>query len=188
MNKQKLKEILEQHKLWLEDSLRGNRADLSDADLRCANLSGANLSGANLSGADLSDADLSDADLSGANLSGANLSDADLSGANLSGANLDFSQLNLSCKGLNFKIDERVAKQLVYHVINLMQHSEPDTGKIFKKQVYNRTQAKTSNHTHNANNMPLHHTMQYTERTFEQATSQKLTQVIEAIFNQMKGK
>ena len=156
MKEQKLKDILEQHKLWLEDSLRGNRADLryadlkyanlidanlSDADLRYANLSDADLSYAdlryaNLSDADLSYADLSDANLRYANLRYANLSDADLSDADLSGANLDFSQLNLSCKGLNFKIDERIAKQLVYHVINLMQHSELDTGKIFKKQVY----------------------------------------------------
>ena len=61
---------------------------------------------------------------------------ADLRGADLSGADLDFSQLNLSCKGLNFKIDERLAKQLVYHVVNLMQYSNLDTPKIFKKQVY----------------------------------------------------
>jgi hypothetical protein len=81
-------------------------------------------------------ANLRSTDLSGANLSGAILSYAILSGANLSGADLDFSQLNLSCKGLDFKIDERLAKQLVYHVINLMQYSELDTSKIFKKEVY----------------------------------------------------
>jgi hypothetical protein len=89
-----------------------------------------------LSYAILSGANLSCTDLSGANLSGAILSYANLSGANLSGADLDFSQLNLSCKGLDFKIDERLAKQLVYHVINLMQYSELDTSKIFKKEVY----------------------------------------------------
>ena len=61
---------------------------------------------------------------------------SNLSGADLSGADLDFSQLNLSCRGLNFRIDERIAKQLVYHVVNLMQYSDLDTSKIFKKEVY----------------------------------------------------
>ena len=125
MNKNELDLILEQHRLWLNND-GGKRA----------NLGYANLSGANLSYANLSDANLSYAILSGADLSYAILSYAILSYANLSGADLDFSQLNLSCKGLDFKIDERLAKQLVYHVINLMQYSELDTSKIFKKQVY----------------------------------------------------
>jgi hypothetical protein len=166
MDKKELDLILEKHKLWLEDNSKGERADLrkanlrgadlswanlreaelNGADLHVANLSGANLSGAilrkaDLRGANLSWADLSEANLSGAilrkaNLRGANLSGAILSGAILRGANLDFSQLNLSCKGLNFKIDERLAKQLVYHVVNLMQYSDLDTSKIFKQNVF----------------------------------------------------
>lgn len=71
------------------------------------------------------------ATLRDANLSGANLSDA-----NLSGANIDFCSLPISCRGLNFKIDERIAKQLVYHIINLMQRSELETNKIFKINVF----------------------------------------------------
>ena len=118
---EELREILNQHKLWLENSNKGERANLSGADLSGAYLSGADLSGANLSGADLS---------------GANLSRADLSGADLSRADLDFSQLNLSCKGLNFKIDENLAKQIAYHLINLMQYSGVETKKWFKKRVY----------------------------------------------------
>jgi hypothetical protein len=94
------------------------------------------LSGANLHEANLSWANLHEADLSGANLSWANLSWANLHEADLSGADLDFSQLNLSCKGLNFKIDERLAKQLVYHVVNLMQYSDLDTSEIFKQNVF----------------------------------------------------
>jgi hypothetical protein len=42
----------------------------------------------------------------------------------------------LWCGGLNFKIDEKIAKQLIYHVVNLMQHSELKVDKIFKKEVY----------------------------------------------------
>ena len=102
MTKEKLKEVLEQHKLWLEDSSQGNKANLRDAnlshaDLRYANLRYANLSGAKLSHTDLRyaklrDADLSGANLSDANLSGANLRDAKLRGADLSGADLKVYQ------------------------------------------------------------------------------------------------
>ena len=93
-----LKQVLEDHKKWLEGDLGGERAnlyganlygaDLSRADLSRADLSRANLYGADLSRADLSRADLSRADLSRADLYGANLSRANLYGANLSRADL----------------------------------------------------------------------------------------------------
>jgi len=93
-----LKEILENHKIWLEDNHEGERANLSGAnlseaalrraDLRGANLSEANLSEAFLREANLRGADLSEANLREANLREADLREADLSGADLSGANL----------------------------------------------------------------------------------------------------
>ena len=93
MNTEELNQILAGHKLWLDDILNGQRADLSHADLSGADLSGADLcradlSGANLSGAVLCGADLRRADLSGAVLCGADLSGADLRRAVLSGADL----------------------------------------------------------------------------------------------------
>jgi hypothetical protein len=97
METSKLKEILDQHRLWLNGK-GGKCASLKDADLcgaylRGANLNGANLSGAdlyyaNLTGANLTDADLTDAKLTGANLTDANLTDANLTGADLQNANL----------------------------------------------------------------------------------------------------
>lgn len=97
MNKNKIKEILKQHQLWLNNN-GGKRADLHGVDLRNADLHEANLRGANLRnadlrnvnlcGADLREADLHSADLSGADLSWANLCYTDLSYANLYGANL----------------------------------------------------------------------------------------------------
>ena len=108
-------------------------ADLSGADLRIANLSGADLSGANLSRANLSEADLSGANLSRANLSEANLSRdnlrrvdlrrADLSGANLSGADIDYAAWPLWCKALNAQIDDRIARQLLYHTLAAIDNS-----------------------------------------------------------------
>ena len=122
-------------------------ANLKDADLSGAYLSNANFSCANLRSADFHDAYLGYADLKYAILTHANfrdttlrhtnLNDTYLGGADLTGANLDFSQLILSCKGLDFKIDERIAKQITYHLLNLMQTSDLDINKIFKKSVYN---------------------------------------------------
>ena len=71
-----------------------------------------------------------------ADLHCADLSSANLSYADLRCADLDFSCLPLCCKGLNFTIDECLAKQLVYHVINLMKKSKISTQKIFKKNVF----------------------------------------------------
>ncbi|ANI14447.1 hypothetical protein A9C11_10835 [Pseudomonas citronellolis] len=101
---EELAEVLEKHRLWLDDEEGGEQADLNGANLSGANLRGANLSGANLSGAYLRGANLRGANLSGANLSDAYLSGAYLSGANLSGANLsgaNLSDANLSDANLS---------------------------------------------------------------------------------------
>ena len=102
-------------------NLRG--ANLCGADLRDANLRGANLCGANLCGADLFDADLRNADLCGANLCGANLRGANLRDANLYSADLDFSCLPLWCGGLDVQIDDRLARQILYHLLRNVAYS-----------------------------------------------------------------
>ena len=77
MKQSELKDILDQHRLWLESGQKqGKRANLRGANLRDANLRDANLDGANLVGANLLDANLRDA-----NLRDANLRDAYLQGA-----------------------------------------------------------------------------------------------------------
>ena len=89
MEASKLKEILGQHKLWIEtNKVQGKRAELSVADLSGAYLWRANLTDANLSRANLTGANLCCANLEGANLYRADLTGADLEGANLTGANL----------------------------------------------------------------------------------------------------
>ena len=104
MKASELKEILEQHRLWIEtNGVQGQyanlthanltgailyRADLNGANLTNAYLGGANLTVANLEGANLEGAYLEGAILTGAYLMGANLNDANLTGANLTGANL----------------------------------------------------------------------------------------------------
>ena len=108
MEASKLKEILEQHKLWIEtetdvDQGQGGRAilngadlsgiSLKDANLSCAQLNGANFAYSNLTGADLEGANLVHANLNHANLTGANLRGANLHAANLRGANLNGADL-----------------------------------------------------------------------------------------------
>ena len=93
MDNEKLKEILERHRKWLNDEDGGERANLCGAYLCGAYLCGADLCGAYLCGADLRGANLCGAnlygaDLRGANLRGADLREADLRGANLRGADL----------------------------------------------------------------------------------------------------
>jgi len=111
MEASELKEILDQHKLWL-DRNGGSRADLTGANLRGANLYRAYLYRANLyradlrradlTGAILRGADLRGADLRGADLRGADLEDANLYNANLYGANLeDVSFINANLRGAN---------------------------------------------------------------------------------------
>ena len=104
MDQQKLQQILDDHKLWLESgSNQGKRADLQGTDLQGANLQEtdlqeaglrrADLRGAYLWRADLRGADLHKANLLGANSPGADLCEADLRGAILRGAILQGADL-----------------------------------------------------------------------------------------------
>ena len=99
MNANELKEILDQHKLWLADKSTGRRADLSYADLRFAGLRGCDLRHASLRGANLRYAKLRGCDLRFAKLRGCDLRDAGLSGCGLRGCDLrgcDLRFANLS--------------------------------------------------------------------------------------------
>ena len=89
METSELKEILDQHRLWLEtNGVQGELANLEGADLRGADLTGANLRSAELRRADLTGAYLTGAYLTNANLTNAYLTDAYLTGAYLNGAYL----------------------------------------------------------------------------------------------------
>lgn len=98
MDKDKLNEILEKHKLWLAGEKGGEKADLRGANLRYANLYGANLIYANLRDVDLTSANLRYANLQYADLTYADLFNADLRYANLykvslTNANLEYANL-----------------------------------------------------------------------------------------------
>ena len=134
MIKEELDKVLESHKKWLGRDWRGKRAVLNNEDLRAKILRVVNLQKAYLCGADLRDADLRDADFREANLIEADLRGVDLRGANLSGANLkdadlcdadiDFSVWPLCCGGLCVHIDDRIAIQLLYHLVRNVLYSK----------------------------------------------------------------
>ena len=128
ITQEKIAEKLRLHKMWLNNEEGGKRADfsntnLSQANLSHANLSQANLSHANLSGANLSQANLNQANLRCADLRCADLSDANLSQANLSGADLDYTCLPLWCGSLKANFDDRLAIQLLYHLLSIAKYS-----------------------------------------------------------------
>lgn len=98
IDKERLNEILELHKKWIEGDKEGKHA---------------NLKGANLNYVDLEGADLNYADLEGADLSGANLKDAEL----------DYSCLPLWCGNLKVHMDDKQVKQLLYHTLSIVKYS-----------------------------------------------------------------
>lgn len=97
MDEKELDLILEKHKKWLNDENDGERANLRYANLRYADLRGANLQNVDLQNVDLRYADLRD--------------------ANLQGADLDYSCWPLWCGSLGVHINDRLAKQLLYHLL-----------------------------------------------------------------------
>lgn len=104
------------------------KANLREANLTHANLRGANLSGADLRGANLLWADLRGTSLCGADLSGAYLVYADLLCAHLKGANLQDVDLDFSCfpvcyDGLDVHIDDRLVRQILYHLLHNVAYS-----------------------------------------------------------------
>lgn len=124
MNNKELQEILKLHKLWLEGRLNGERANLRGADLLNANLRGADLRSANLLDADLRCADLRD-------------------------AKLDYSCWPLWCGSLDAYIDDRIARQLLYHLMRPCLVS-PNVSEDFKRALFTKELIAEANEFHRA--------------------------------------
>lgn len=162
MTQEELNKVLELHKKWLGRDWRGKKAVLNNEDLRATILRVANLQKAYLCGADLRDADLRDADfreanlieanlrgadLRGAYLVSANLRGADLRGADLRCANIDYSAFPLWCGGLNVHIDDRIAIQLLYHLVRNVLFSK-NTSEELKSLLGQKDIVKVANQFH----------------------------------------
>lgn len=107
---EKLKEIIEKHKKWLNYEKDGEKADLQGADLR----------------------------------------NADLQGTNLQGADLDFSCLPLWCGSLLANMDDRQVKQLLYHILSIVKHSN-NVSETIKAALLTDKNIKIAKEFHRAN-------------------------------------
>ena len=133
MDNNELNEILDKHRKWLYREEGGARADLSRSDLRGRYLRHSDLRHSDLREADLSGSDLSYSNLRGSDLCYSNLRHSDLSYSILSYSNLRHSDLReadldcgtwpLWCGSLEAYVDDRIAIQLLYHTLSVVQHS-----------------------------------------------------------------
>ena len=177
MNREELNGIMKQHKAWLEGKFGGERADLQGADLHHARLQDADLQGAILRNSILEDSDLQGAilrksdlrhsdlrqsdlqsailensELQGADLRGALLQHSNLRGAglrhcDLRGADLDYASWPLWCGSLNAYVDDRIAIQLLYHTLSVVQHS-PYVSEDVKKALLSAENVRIANRFH----------------------------------------
>lgn len=77
----------------------------------------------------------------------ADLYGADLNSADLRDANLDFSCWPLWCGGLGIKIDDRIARQLIYHVCSAVV-SSPEISDSIKSVMLSRPVLDIANKFH----------------------------------------
>ena len=113
MGDNKLNKILDKHRKWLNHEEGGERANLSDSNLRHSNLNNRDLCRSNLRGADLRHSDLRHSNPRGADLRHSDLREADI----------DYSAWPLWCGSLKAYVDDRIAIQLLYHTLSVVQHS-----------------------------------------------------------------
>ena len=164
-----LNERIRKHRIWLEDKtnpdamrlvLTGynlshsnlSNSNLSKSDLSRSNLSNSNLRYSNLRYSNLSNTDLRHSclrysNLSYSNLSSSNLSYSDLRYADLSGSNLDYAAWPLWCGSVDVTIDERIAKQLLYHALSVALPHTP-------KRAITKTLIKWANGFHRVGEVP----------------------------------
>ena len=177
MNREELNSILRLHKAWLIGKEFGERADLHGADLHHARLQDADLQGAILRGAILEDSDLQgailrqsdlrqsdlrhsdlryaileDSELQGADLRGALLQHSNLRGAglrnsDLRGADIDYASWPLWCGSLKAYVDDRIAIQLLYHTLSVVQYS-PYVSEEVKKALLSEENVRIANRFH----------------------------------------
>ena len=85
-----------------------------------------------------------------ADLRGANLSYADLRGANLRDADLDYSCLPLWCGSLLANMDDRQVKQLLYHTLSIVKHSN-NVSETLKEALLTDSNVSIAKEFHRAN-------------------------------------
>ena len=80
----------------------------------------------------------------------ADLRKADLRGADLRNANLDYSCLPLWCGSLLANMDDRQVKQLLYHTLSIVKHSN-NVSKTLKDALLTEQNVNIAKEFHRAN-------------------------------------
>ena len=144
-----------QHAILGDSDLQGailQHAILHDVDFRRADLRGADLQHSDLWDSDLQGAILWDSDLQGAILRGADLRHSDLWRAglrhsDLRGADIDYASWPLWCGSLEAYVDDRIAIQLLYHTLSVVQNS-PYVSEDVKKALLSAENVRIANRFH----------------------------------------
>lgn len=177
MKQEELNGALRRHEAWMKGKFGGERADLHGVDLTGADLQGKDLQNvilhhANLHCADLQHTDLQHTDLRHADLQHtelqraklqhtelqhsdlrhADLRDTELHGANLynsdmRGTDIDHASWPLWCGSLQAYVDDRIAIQLLYHTLSVVQHS-PYVSEDVKQALLSAENVRIANRFH----------------------------------------
>ena len=127
MKQEELNGIMKRHKAWLEGKFGGERADLHQAILE--------------------DSDLQDAILRNSDLRHSVLRGADLRCADMRGTDIDYASWPLWCGSLKAYVDDRIAIQLLYHTLSVVQHS-PYVSEDVKKALLSAENVRIANRFH----------------------------------------
>ena len=147
MKQEELNGIMKQHKAWLNGEEGGKRANLQGAKLHGAYLQGESLEDADLQHSDLQHSDFRDAILRGAKVNGAVLHGTDLRRSDMRGADLDYASWPLWCGSLKAYVDDRIAIQLLYHTLSVVQYS-PYVSEEVKKALLSAENVRIANRFH----------------------------------------
>jgi hypothetical protein len=80
-------------------------------------------------------ADFQDCEFTNCIFKNANTRKFDWNNSRFENCNLDFAQLDLSCNTLSMIIDEKIAKQISYHLLRLLINSEIEEPKLIEELI-----------------------------------------------------
>ena len=122
MRQEELNEILRRHEAWLHQEEGGEQANLQGADLRHA-------------------------DLHGKKLWDVSLHRVNLCHVDMRGADIDYASWPLWCGSLKAYVDDRIAIQLLYHTLSVVQHS-PYVSEEVKEALLSAENVRIANRFH----------------------------------------
>lgn len=134
MKQKELDNVIYLHRQWIDGEDDGKCADLRDEDLAFKDLSFSNLSCCNMRGVDMR---------------AANTVGASFNGADMRGVNIDYSAWPLDDGTLKAYVDDRIAIQLLYHTLSVVQYS-PYVSEDVKAKLLTQEIVSLANRFHRA--------------------------------------